>query len=77
MGLGSKCSFPVTCPRANLRCVIKSLRLMRKTPAGANSLPLALQKHRFPAGAVLVLASVQFETAHVMKLPLVCHPTAS
>ena len=69
MDWGSKCSFPVTCPKVNLRCIIKSLRLMRKTPAGANSLPLPLQKHRFPAGLVLMLSSVQFKKAQVMKRP--------
>lgn len=33
----------------NLCCVIKSLRLTRKTPVGANSSPPSPQKHRFPA----------------------------
>lgn len=67
--LDSKCSFPVTCPRVNLCCVIKSLRLTSKTPAGANSSPPSPQKHRFPAALVLMLSSVQPQKAQVMKLP--------
>lgn len=77
MGLGSKCSFPVTCPKVNLHCVIKSLRLTGRTPAGVNSLPLSLQKHRFPAGLALMLSSVLFKKAQVMKRPSGCCPTAS
>lgn len=53
----------------NLCCVIKSLRLTSKTPAGANSSPPSPQKHRFPAALVLMLSSVQPQKAQVMKLP--------
>lgn len=58
-----KCFSPVIHPRVNLCCVIKSLRLQRKTPAEANS------SCPSSAALVLMLSSVRHQKVQMMKLP--------